>query len=345
MLTQEQILEIREHLENARNPVFFFDNDPDGLCSFLLLQRFIGKGRGVAIKSYPLLDETYFKRVEELNADYIFILDKTGAEQGFIDKAKEKAIPLVCIDHHNMPKPDIEFFYSSFYSGEKSEPTSYLCYRVSGRKEDMWIAAIGCISDGYIPDFFGDFEKKYPDLIDSNYETAFDVRYKTRFGKILSLVGFAMKDKTSNVVAMMKYMMKVSNPNDLLEEDNKNHQLHRRFKEIDEKYQRLIKKAKGAVGEGEVIYFTYSGDISLSQYISDELLYFHPEKIILIVYTRGNLSNVSLRWKKDIRTPLVKVISDIEGATGGGHEHASGARIPADRLEEFKKKLLKEIGK
>lgn len=51
MLTNEQINEIREHLENARNPVFFFDNDPDGLCSFLLLQRFIGRGRGVAIKT------------------------------------------------------------------------------------------------------------------------------------------------------------------------------------------------------------------------------------------------------------------------------------------------------
>lgn len=32
MLTEKQISEIREHLEKAQNPLFFFDND-DGLCS------------------------------------------------------------------------------------------------------------------------------------------------------------------------------------------------------------------------------------------------------------------------------------------------------------------------
>jgi len=50
---EKQVAEVREHLEKAQNPVFFFDNDPDGLCSFLLLQRYIGRGRGVVIKSFP----------------------------------------------------------------------------------------------------------------------------------------------------------------------------------------------------------------------------------------------------------------------------------------------------
>ena len=30
--TEKQIKEIRDHLDRAQNPVFFFDNDPDGLC-------------------------------------------------------------------------------------------------------------------------------------------------------------------------------------------------------------------------------------------------------------------------------------------------------------------------
>ena len=55
MLTENQIEEIKEHLDKAQNPLFFFDNDGDGLCSFLLLQRFIKKGKGVAIKSFPEL--------------------------------------------------------------------------------------------------------------------------------------------------------------------------------------------------------------------------------------------------------------------------------------------------
>lgn len=343
MLTEEQMTEIREHLENAKNPVFFFDNDPDGLCSFLILQRFLGKGRGVVIKSYPYLDKNYFSRVEEFKADYIFVLDK-GVDDGFIEQAKEKNIPVVCIDHHNMPKPEMEYYYNPFYNDKTNEPVSYLCYRITRRKEDIWLAALGCISDSYVPDFFKEFTEKYGDLVDSKWKNAFDIRYKTRLGKILALIGFAMKDRTSNVVAMMKFLIKVSNPGELLEENEKTRAFFKRFNEINEKYQRLMKKAEEDTG-GDILFFSYSGDISISQYVADELMYKYPGKVIVVIYSKGNIANISLRWDRDIRTPLVEVIKNIEGSRGGGHENSSGARIPSDKIPEFKENLSKEIEK
>ena len=48
MLSEKQMQELKEHLDRAQNPLFFFDNDADGLCSFLLLARYIGRGKGVA---------------------------------------------------------------------------------------------------------------------------------------------------------------------------------------------------------------------------------------------------------------------------------------------------------
>ena len=36
MLTKKQIEEIRTFAEKAENPLFFYDDDPDGLCSFLI---------------------------------------------------------------------------------------------------------------------------------------------------------------------------------------------------------------------------------------------------------------------------------------------------------------------
>ncbi len=65
MLTEKQVLEIKEHLEKAHTPVFFFDTDQDGLCSFLLLQRFIERGKGVPIRSFPGLNAEYFRNVHE----------------------------------------------------------------------------------------------------------------------------------------------------------------------------------------------------------------------------------------------------------------------------------------
>ena len=57
MLTQKQIDEVREHLDKAQNPLFFFDNDNDGLTSFLLLRRFIDRGKGVAVKGAHNLNQ------------------------------------------------------------------------------------------------------------------------------------------------------------------------------------------------------------------------------------------------------------------------------------------------
>jgi len=344
MLTNEQITEIREHLENAKNPVFFYDNDPDGFCSFILLQRYIGRGRGIIIKSFPSLDKSYFKRVEELNADYIFVLDKPIIDKGFIELAEKANIPLVHIDHHNVPKTEIKYYYNTYYVDKKYDPVSYLCYNISGKKEDMWIAAIGCVTDSFLPDFLDDFKKKFPELIDCNYKTAADILYNSLFGKICMIVSFAMKDKISNVVSMSRFFMNATSAHDVFEESKKSKIMLNRFEEINEKYQKILKKAEESIS-GDVLFFNYGGDLSISQYVANELFYKNPKKIIMVAYTRGNISNISLRWEKDIRVAVVNAVAGIEGASGGGHEHASGARMTSDKVEEFKKRLLEEVGK
>lgn len=345
MLTEKQLTEIREHLENAKNPIFFFDNDPDGLCSFLLLQRYIGRGRGVSLRGHSSVSRSFFKRVEEFKADYIFVLDKPIINPEFIALAKKAGIPLVHIDHHNVPRSDIDFYYNTFYESGKNEPVSYLCYKITNKKEDSWISAIGCITDAFLPEFIDDIKKQFPELIDNKYKTAFDILYTTKLGEICQIISFGLRDKTSNVVAMMKFLMNAKGPHDILEDSHKTKSFLKRFKDINEKYKRILKNAEDAYTGGDLLFFSYSGDMSINQYVANELMYNHPHKIILIVYSRGNIANLSLRWDKDIRTPTVNALKDIEGATGGGHEHATGARMAKDKLDIFKERLLEEVEK
>jgi len=155
MLTKKQVSEIREHLEKAQRPIFFFDNDPDGLCSFLLLQRYLGRGKGVSIKSFPELIQDDFRKVHELNADYIFILDKPLVSNGFFDQAEKFNIPVVWIDHHFIDKSGIPGFvnyYNPVFNKKRTEePVTALCYQITGKKEDIWLAVVGCISDHFVP--------------------------------------------------------------------------------------------------------------------------------------------------------------------------------------------------
>ena len=105
MLEQSELQEIRDQLEASQNPLFFYDNDVDGLCSFLILRRALDRGKGVTIKSFPDLGKQYTKKIDELNPDLIIVLDKADLSPEFVDYAEEKGIPILWIDHHETKTP------------------------------------------------------------------------------------------------------------------------------------------------------------------------------------------------------------------------------------------------
>jgi len=345
MLTKKQIGEIREHLEKTQNPIFFFDNDPDGLCSFLLLQRYIGRGKGIAIKSFPEMTDEYFRRVTELNADYIFILDKPVVSKEFFDEVQKFNIPVVWIDHHNIeglkvPK-FVHYYNSAMKNPEKNEPVTYLCQQIANRKEDMWIAVLGCVFDRYVPDFYSDFCKLYPDLTIKTKD-AYDIYYKSQIGNIVKMLCFALKDRITNVIKMLKFLTEVKTPYEVLEESNKNMEMHIRFKQINKKYQKLLEKAKLLATENKLLFFQYAGDMSISADLANELCYLFPEKIIVVVYVSGIKGNISGRGEK-VKGIILKAIEGIEGATGGGHENAVGAQVKIEDLEKFRENIEKLV--
>jgi len=344
MLTKKQIKEIKEHLEKAQNPIFFFDNDPDGLCSFLLLQRYIRRGKGIPIKSFPEMTAEYFRRVNELNADYIFILDKPIVSKEFFDEVKNFNIPIVWIDHHDVQVevPDFVYYYNtSLNRFKKNEPVTYLCYKITEKKEDLWLGVVGCVFDRYIPDFYSEFLKLYPDLAIKSKD-AFDVFYKSQIGKIVKMFGFALKDRITNVVKMIKFLTIVRSPYEVLEETGKNHEMHLRFKQIYKKYQKLLEKAKALASENKLLFFQYGGDLSISADLSNELSYFFPDKVIVVAYIQGIKANISVRGKK-IRETILKAIKGLDGATGGGHENAVGSQMKVEDLERFRENIEKLI--
>ncbi len=361
MLTKKQIKEIREHLEKAQNPIFFFDNDPDGLCSFLLLRRFLGRGKGVAIKSFPGMNADYFRKVTELNGDYIFILDKPVVSSAFFNEVKNFNIPVVWIDHHKTDQtivPKFVHYYNSALTKTKSseqvqassstnrrrkknEPVTYLCYKVTERKEDLWLAVVGCISDRFIPDFYKDFIKLYPEMSIKTKE-AFDIFYKTQIGLIARMFYFAIKDTTTNVINMIKFLISAKSPCDVLEESSKNKDMHNRFKLIHKTHQKIIEKAKALATEKKLLFFQYAGDMSISADLSNELTYLYPEKIIVVLYVTGTKANISGRGK-NVRGIVLEAVKGLEGATAGGHENAVGGQIRVEDLEKFRENLEKLI--
>ncbi len=360
MLNEKQISEIREHLEKAQNPIFYYDNDADGLCAFLLLRRFVGRGYGVAIRSYPDLDASYLRKAEQLKADYIFVLDKPLISTEFVKEADLMQIPLVWIDHHDMTQllgksgeseaSKIFAKFKNFYlynptlnSGKEksSEPTSYLAYKISERKEDIWIAFMGCIADHFMPDFSSEFAKRYPEFWSKDVDKPFDVYYKTEIGRIAIGLNFGLKDSISHVVMLQNFLISCKGPSDVFMELEKNKTFRAKYDEIKKKYNVLLKEAKESESK-KIVYLIYSGDLSISSDLSNELSYSYPDKYIIVAYKKGTITNLSMRGKK-VKSILEKVLKKIDNATGGGHDDAVGARIRTEDLEKFQKYFEEEI--
>ncbi len=348
MLSEKQLSEIRNFVDESSEPLFFFDNDADGLASFLLLRRYRNAGKGIAIKSFPMLNASYARKIHELNGDTVFVLDKPGIEQGFVEEAKKAGVKFVWIDHHKLDSESAKINnYIRYYNPHESEkpssePVSYWCYQATARKEDLWIAMIGCIGDGYMPSFADEFARKYPDLWKPGIGRALNAMYETELGKIIRILNFALKDRTTNVVRMLKFLVTAKSPYELLEENSRTYTMLRRAKQIEKKYRKLLERARKHA-RGRVLFFQYGGSLSLSADLANELAYLYPDKIIVVAYIKGSKANISLRGELDMREITRKAIAGLEDATGGGHKHATGAQVSVEDLPVFRKRIIRLV--
>ena len=146
------------------------------------------------VKSSPMLNEQYLKKLNPLN-DKIFILDKPLVSEEFLEQAR-KNYDLVWIDHHEPQKvKGITYVNPKKYG--VNIPTALITYLAV--KESLWIAAVGSISDWFLPPFIEELSKDFPDLISSKITRAEDALFNTEFGRIAKIISFNLKGKNNQI--------------------------------------------------------------------------------------------------------------------------------------------------
>jgi len=101
-------------------------------------------------------------------------------------------------------------------------------------------------------------------------------------------------------------------------------------------------KAKKEKSNEKLLLIKYAGDTAMSADIANGLKYIFPEKIIVVIYTKTLKASVSARGN-NVREIILKAISELKNATGGGHENAAGAQIMNEDIEKFENKLRELI--
>ncbi len=169
--------------------------------------------------------------------------------------------------------------------------------------------------------------------------------YLTEIGKAVRMLNFGLKDTTTNVVNLIRFLTKAKTFYDIYEESPQTRQLHKRYSQLQEIYQKNMEKTRSQISpNSKILFYTYSGDTSMSAELSNELRFKHPERIIIVAYKNIKQDKVSISLRgENIRNILLKILEKIPEATGGGHDKACGARIPIDKLDDFKRELEEEV--
>ncbi len=342
MLPQKELHEIRALLQSAQSPVFFFDDDCDGLCSFLLLQKYCGKGDGVPIKNAPEFTQVYLSKIQELQPDLVVILDKPIVDQVFLDQVH---VPVLWMDHHPpVARKKVHYFNPRLHGTGEGYSTTRMAYEVTN--QNLWIATVGSVADWTIPPFLKEFDQLYPGIVSTSVTDPGDLLFKHKIGELVKLMYFTLKGTTSEVRKDIKLLLTITNPLELLEgttDAGKLCQEHtkKNFKE----YEVILNKAKAAADpEDPVLVFLYpSTKNSYTGMIANELVYLYPKKVIIVGREKSGDVRMSLRSPRYVLPPILeKALVGLHGY-GGGHDHACGASVPKDDFERFLTQLREQL--
>ncbi len=341
-LRKREYEQIRDELDNCKNPLYFFHDDPDGVCSFLQFYRYKGEGVGVIVKSTPRIDHRFLKKVREVEPDKIFVLDIADITQEFIDKTN---VPIIWFDHHGpYDRKKVKYFNPRVIDGS-NPPVSFMSYFVFRRWE--WISLIGTVSDWYLPEEKSReiLTKDHKDLLPDDISRPEDALFDTKAGLLSKIISFALKGTHSDAMKYVRVLTRIKSPYEILNQETaQGRYIYKKYEKINGMYDSLLKEALRMVDDSGFLIFTYSEDnMSFTGDLANELLYRYPEKMIVIAREKSGEMKCSLRSSAYVLPHMIdKAIAGFKGH-GGGHEHAAGAVVKKEDFDEFINRLRAQV--
>jgi len=336
MLTDKQMKILKEQVFFCNNPVYFFDNDADGLASFLLLHDIIKEGKGYSARTGPELSGDFSRLVSQEN-DKIFVLDKAMISEAFLYNIKKT---IVWIDHHmpqiinmkniiyiNPRQNDYDIYYST---------TSCIYDTFKPEIKRKWVAAVGMLGDWCVPDFQDELIKEYPNYISKGVTTPEVTKGDVRL--MIRIFSMIQKGDSSSIRRAIDSLILVKNPYEILEQSSKpGKEVWRKYIQVNEEFKKVIETAETKIYDNVVVCIFHPIRNSFTKEIAQDLVLEHPDKIVLVLREKDGVLMGSIRGKNSLAIGE-KAIKGLK-ASIGGHEDAAGLNISSEDLKIFIERL------
>ncbi|MFH0869686.1 MAG: DHHA1 domain-containing protein [archaeon] len=339
-LTEEQLQRLREAFDSSARPLILFDDDADGLSSFLMVYKHIREGKGIPVKNVKSLGAEMAQKINDYSPDLVVLLDIPVMNQEFFDNVHARTIWL---DHHPPQKcRGVEYYNPRTSNPADNRPTSYWVYRVI--EQYLWIAMAGMIGDWFMPEeeIRQEFLKKYPELMSAEMKRPEVALHESKIGVLARIFFFNLKGKSAEVIKSVKVLTRIREPDEILKETTAGGRfIYKKYQALQQEYEALMKTVVVDPND-KLLFFLYKSESgSFSAELSNELVYRHPDKVVLVAWEYGGEYKCSMRSTKQNLPQLIeKALDEVDGY-GGGHDHAAGACIKTENFSHFVENIRK----
>ena len=337
MLTKQEIQLLHKTITTSARPLVFFDDDADGLASYLLIQDTNAEAHGIRAARGPQLTHHFIGFVRRTHPDTVLIIDKPLVDEEFF---RQVTTPTLWLDHHDpqayqqhKQHAHIQYLNPASNDSEDHRPTSYWIQQAL--QGPIWIAAAGVTAD-WDSSLLDAFRKEYPKLAPKTNDIQ-EALYDSKLGDIIRILNFCMKGSTQEIDECIQALTHIKTPQELLNATS-THAKHvqKHVKPILKEYHKQLEQAsQGESKQGVYTYVFEDIQTSLVTNVANELNTKIEEDILIIGRDDGTRINFSMR---STHTPLNKMLEEalahVEGY-GGGHENACGGSIRKDHWQEF----------
>ncbi len=331
--------------------VIIFNNDGDGICSCVLLNKFLessGKKKPYLISQPMPMDKNIIQRVQTGVPHKMIILDIAADQQQNILKKLGGICDILIIDHHqvfkNMNTHNIVHYNPRMEQHDIYKSTSYCMYKICSKITDMaewlWVAGVGMVSDYNLND-----SKDVVKLLKEKYDLE-EPLYETKLGRIADMISSTRATNALSCEQMVNIFE--TSTFEGLEKTKNGEKMEESYNTIKQEMVSLVEDAdNNAEKVGKIVFYNIKSKFNLASALSTKVSEKFKNNLVLIYERKGGRVKVSARNQaKNINAGnAMQRAAKIVGGSGGGHEAAAGATVPADEWDKFRDTLVKIVNK
>jgi len=357
--TIDPAIKFLKSIDSGDKVIIVYGHDNDSICSAAVVYKLLKKFNGVESELFSTKDnfsvnDEDVDEIAKVHPSHIIVVDIAHLASDHVERTLAANNSLI-IDHH----PPLKLTGITYCNPREFEkkiymPVSYIVYKIYekfGKPEDIaWIAGIGVLSDHAVSiahDLFGVIKKTNPRLLGDIALKEDDLFSYARIGLFAKIFDSAriVNGRAGSMLAT-KVLVQADSPRYVTKSGSHDAAKLIAWSDIVRKeFKRLImdfnKKRKQI--KKNIIYYEIPSKLFIKSSLSGYLVQFYKDKILVIAQKSRSTLYISFRRGENVSTDLNKLakkaVKGIPKSEGGGHEAASGAKIPVKYIAKFLQQL------